>query len=108
MGYSMIFETKIVTLSDGRLIHFDRSGCNNDDAGRRQDEFTGKVYTEDEFRKRIESFKNSAKPYKDSTPHEWELKIYGRMGTMHDYGTHLERMWKRAEPYDEFISHMMG
>ena len=34
MGYPMIFGTKIVNLSDGRVIHFDRSGCNNDDEGR--------------------------------------------------------------------------
>lgn len=44
MSYSMIFETKIVKLSDGRIIHFDRSGCNNDDSGRRKDDFSGTIY----------------------------------------------------------------
>ena len=39
MSYSIIFETKIVKLSDGRIIHFDRSGCNNDNVGRNKNEF---------------------------------------------------------------------
>ena len=34
MSYSIIFGTKIVNLSDGRDLHFFRSGCNNDDTPR--------------------------------------------------------------------------
>ena len=104
MGYTMIFATKIVNLSDGRIVHFDRSGCNNDDEGRKPNDWTAKVYTEQEFKKRIESFKKGSKPYKDSLPHEWEIKIYGRMATGYDYGVHLERMQKRARNYIEFIA----
>ena len=104
MGYPMIFGTKIVNLSDGRIIHFDRSGCNNDDEGRKPNDWTAKVYTQQEFKNRIESFKKGSKPYKDSSPHEWEIKIYGRMATGYDYGTHLERMQKRARSYTDFIA----
>ena len=54
MGYSIIFETYIVKLPDGRIIHFDRSGCNNDNVGRKQNEFTGKIYNVDDFIKYTE------------------------------------------------------
>ena len=46
MSYSIIFETKIIKLSDGRLLHLNLSGCNNDDAGRSRDDWNGKIYTE--------------------------------------------------------------
>ena len=49
MSYSIIFETKIVKLSDGRLLHLDLSGCNNDTSGRSRDDWNGKIYTEDAF-----------------------------------------------------------
>ena len=104
MGYPMIFGTKIVNLSDGRVVHFDRSGCNNDDEGRNPNDWTAKVYTQQEFKNRIESFKKGSKPYKDSSPHEWEIKIFGRMATGYDYGVHLERMQKRARSYTDFIA----
>ena len=104
MGYPMIFGTKIVNLSDGRVIHFDRSGCNNDDEGRKPNDWTARVYTQQEFKNRIESFKKGSKPYKDSPSHEWEIKIYGRMATGYDYGEHLERMQKRARNYKDFIA----
>lgn len=45
MGYSIIFQTKIVKLSDGRILHLDRSGCNNDTEGRRPDD--GQVVDDD-------------------------------------------------------------
>ena len=101
MSYSIIFETKIVKLSDGRIIHFDRSGCNNDNAGRGKDEFTAKIYTVDDFVQKAEGYKKDSKPYKESG--EMELKIGSRYATMFDYGEHLLRMLKRAKPYDEFI-----
>lgn len=44
MGYPIIFKTKIVNLSDGRILHLNRSGCNNDTEGRRNDEWNGKIY----------------------------------------------------------------
>ena len=104
MGYPIIFETKIVNLSDGRLIYFNRSGCNNDSEGRRQNDWNAKVYTQDEFKNYVDKFKIGSRPYKDCLPHEWELKIYGRMATSYDYGEHLERMQRRAMDYKDFVS----
>lgn len=102
MGYSIIFETKIVKLSDGRIIHFDRSGCNNDDSGRIKGEFTGKIYKVDDFIKGAEGFKKGSKPIKESDG--WDLKINSRRVTYFDYGEHLLRMLKRAENYQDFVS----
>lgn len=104
MGYPMIFETKIVNLSDGRLIHFNRSGCNNDSEGRRPNDWRAKIYTKEAFKDRIESFKKGSKPYRESKPQDWELKIHGRMATPYDYGEHLDRMQRRALNYKDFIA----
>ena len=104
MSYSIIFETKIVKLSDGRIIHFDRSGCNNDDAGRRKDDFSARIYTEEEFIQKAENYKKNSKPYKESGC--MELKIGSRCATMYDYGEHLLRMFKRAKSYNDFINSM--
>ena len=66
MGYSIIFQTKIVKLSDGRILHLDRSGCNNDTEGRRPDDWTGKIYTPEAFVAYAENFKQGSKPAKES------------------------------------------
>lgn len=102
MSYSIIFETKIVKLSDGRIIHFDRSGCNNDNAGRRKGDFTAKIYTVDEFIQKAENYKKNSKPYKEADC--MELKIGSRYATMYDYGEHLLRMLNRVKTYTEFIN----
>ena len=102
MSYSIIFKTKIVKLSGGRILHFNRSGCNNDTAGRRPDDWTVEIYTEQAFDKYIETFKRNSKPYKISR--EFDLKIYGKTASYYDYGAHLERMRKRAKSYKEFIA----
>lgn len=101
MGYSIIFETKIVALSDGRLLHFDLSGCNNDNCGRSRDEFTGKIYIKDDFIRYAEEFKKNSKSVKESD--SFELKIGNRYCTMYDYGEHLLRMLKRSVTFDELI-----
>lgn len=102
MSYSIIFETKIVKLSDGRIIHFNRSGCNNDNAGRSKDDFSAKIYTVDEFVQKAENYKKNSKPYKEADC--MELKIGSRYATYFDYGEHLLRMLKRAKTYTEFIN----
>lgn len=102
MGYPIVYETKIVSLSDGRLIHFDLSGCNNDDCGRDRDEFTGKLYSRDEFIKHAEHFKDGNNPSKESNG--FDMKIRSRFCTMYDYGEHLLRMEKRSIPFDTFKS----
>lgn len=102
MSYSIIFETKIVLLSDGkRLIHFDRSGCNNDNSGRRRDDFTAKIYSIEDFKKMAHGFIDQCKPYSEGC--SFDLKIGSRYATMHDYGKHLLRMMNRAVPYSHFI-----
>ena len=102
MSYSIVFETKIVKLSDGRIIHFDRSGCNNDNVGRYKNEFTAKIYTTEDFIKKAENYKLNSKPYKESD--YMDLKIGSRYATMYDYGEHLLRMLKRAKSYEDFIN----
>lgn len=42
MGYSITFKTKIINLSDGRILHLDLSGCNNDTECRHNDDWQGK------------------------------------------------------------------
>lgn len=101
MSYSIVFQTKIVRLPDGRIIHFDRRGCNNDDAGRNRREFNAKIYTEDSFIKYAEGFKKDSKPAKEIDG--WDLKIGSRYATWYDYGTHLLRMLKRAENWEDFV-----
>ena len=85
MGYSIIFQTKIAKLPDGRIIHFDRSGCNNDAEGRVKGEFTDTIYTEEEFIKRAEGFMEDSKPYKDTQ--QFDLKIFFTL-------CKLLRLWK--------------
>lgn len=102
MGYSIVFETKIVLLSDGRLIHFSRDGCNNDDSGRRRDEFTAKIYTLAEFEQGARGFMKNSAPHTEEKPC-FDLKIGSRVASYYDYGAHLLRMLKRAKPYNEFI-----
>ena len=99
MSYSIIFETKIVKLSDGRLLHLDLSGCNNDTSGRSRDDWNGKIYTEDAFIKYAEGFMEDSKPAKESDG--FDLKIGSRYCTWYDYGKHLLRMMKRAITLDE-------
>lgn len=99
MSYLIVFETKIVKLKDGRLLHLDLSGCNNDTFGRDRGDFTGKIYTKEEFLDKINMLKANGSSYKECG--KFELKIGSRYCTMYDYGTHLERMWKRAETWEE-------
>ena len=101
MGYSIIFETYIVKLPDGRIIHFDRSGCNNDDSGRKQDEFTGKIYSVNDFIKYAENFKVDSKPKKEAD--YFDMRIGNRYVTFYDYGEYLLRKLKRAENLDDFL-----
>lgn len=99
MSYSIIFETKIVKLSDGRLLHLSLQGCNNDDCGRRRDDFCGKIYTTEEFIQFAEAFKKGSKPVKESNG--FDLQIGSRKCNYYDYGQHLLRMLKRAMTFEE-------
>lgn len=99
MSYSIIFETIIIKLSDGRLLHLDLSGCNSDNSGRSRDDWNGKIYTEDAFIKYAERFMKDSKPIKESDG--FDLKIRSKCSTWYDYGKHLLRMIKRAVTLEE-------
>ena len=99
MSYSIIFETTIIKLSDGRLLHLSLQGCNNDNAGRRRDDWHSKIYTENDFVKYAEKFMVDSKPIKESDG--FDLKIRSKYCTYYDYGKHLLRMLKKATSFDE-------
>ena len=99
MSYSIIFEDKVVKLSDGRLLLLDLSGCNNDNAGRSRDDWHGKIFTEDAFMKYAENYMVGSKPAKESD--NFDLKIRSRYCTWYDYGKHLLRMLKKAVTFEE-------
>lgn len=101
MSYSIIFETIIVKLADGRIMHLDRSGCNNDNAGRTRDDFTAKIYTEEEFLAKANGYKENRLPY--SKGGDFDLKIIGRNASLYDYGEHLLRMYRRAMSWVDTI-----
>lgn len=97
MSYSIVFETKFMKLSDGRIVHFSRSGCNNDDSGRKKNEFEAKILTEDEFIKIYEKYHNM------ESDDEFVLKVSNRWVSFKGYAEHLMRMYKRALSFDDFI-----
>lgn len=99
MSYSIIFHTKIIKLTDGRLLHLDLSGCNNDNVGRSRDDWKGKIYTEDAFIKYAEEFMKDSQPSKECNG--FDLKIRSKYVTWYDYGAHLLRMMKRAITFEE-------
>lgn len=101
MSYSIIFKTKIINLSDGRILHLDLRGCNNDTEGRKNDDWHGKIYTKEDFIKYAENFKTNSKPSKETE--SFDLKIGSRYCTYYDYGTHLLRMMKKAISFDELM-----
>lgn len=101
MSYSIIFKTVIVKANDGRVIHFSRSGCNNDNCGRNKDEFSATIYnSEYDFVNYATGFMHNSKPYKDGG--NFDLKIGGRAASDYDYGAHLLRMLKKAKSEDEY------
>jgi len=96
MSYSIIFDTKFIKLSDGRLLHLDRSGCNNDTSGRNLSDYTGKIYTVNKLKEYAESYIGKGNPC------EHVLKIKSKWCSYSDYGKHLLRMAKRAKTYEKF------
>ena len=101
MSYSIVFQTKIVKLNDGRIVHFERSGCNNDDEGRQPNVYTAVLHeSEDDFVKAVQPYIRDGAPYSECG--RFELKIGSRNATMYDYAQHLLRMLARAETEDEF------
>ena len=98
MSYTIVFETKIVKLNNGDIIHFDLSGCNNDTEGRDRHDFHGTYYTADEWKKEIEKWESMPKYDDDS----FDLRIGNRYCQWNDYGKHLRTMTKRAKSFADF------
>ena len=97
MGYSIIFQTKFVKLNDGRILHMERSGCNNDDEGRKKDLFNHcKIYTPEELEAYISKWENETSDYDG-----YDLKIGSRYVKWIEYGKHMRRMLKKATNWDE-------
>ena len=44
MIYTRVYETKILKLADGRIIHFSLQGRNNDNIGTNRNTFTAKIW----------------------------------------------------------------
>lgn len=101
MSYSIIFKTKIVTLSDGRIMHLSLRGCNNDTEGRHNNDWRATVYTRDDFIKYAESFKKDSISSKEAD--YFDLKIGSRYCTYYDYSMHLLRMLKKAVSFDKLM-----
>ena len=105
MGYSIVYKTNFVKLSDGRYLFLQRHGCNNDDEGRKANVFNiVSIKTENEILNEVSRFKHQYdnRPYSECQC--FELMICGREATYYDYGEHLLRMFKRAKKYEDFVN----
>lgn len=93
MSYGIVFQT-IVVENNGRIYHFDRSGCNNDNAGRQQDDFIVKVYENRETAlKDIERFKDCF---------EEDLKLSGKFVNYDYYYRYLKKKIDKPISYENF------
>lgn len=103
MSYSIIFDTHVIKATDGGYIEISRTGCNNDDEGRRPDEYHGTYYTAEELNSRIAK-------YQADTETHWMLRIGTRYATMKQYGDYLKRKAGKAQTWNEFIeeNHFFG
>lgn len=94
MSYSIIFSQHLIKVGAGRLLLASREGCNNDDVGRRDDEFQFILYNSE-----ADYIKAAARYSGDFENH---LKLNGRWITYSDYGIYLLNKLKRAKPADRF------
>lgn len=97
MGYPVIRETHIVRLDDGRYLLLQLAGCNNDDSGRRRDEFAAKVMSSDALEEMISGYEN--------TPESgtFDLRIGSRYVSFAKYGQYLRKAFRRAVSWNEFL-----
>lgn len=95
MSYSIIFQTLMVE-KNGKIYWFNRSGCNNDDFGRKAEDFTLKIYDNKESAlKDIERFKGY---------YEYNLKLSGKMVSYDYYYNYLKKKIEKPLSYEKFKS----
>lgn len=100
MSYPIIFQTKVVKINDNEIIHFNRIGCNNDDAGRVANVYEAKIRTIEDFKRMAEGFIINSKPYKETGV--FDLKVGSKWCSFYDYGMYLLRALKRADSLEIF------
>lgn len=100
MSYPIIFQTKVVKINDNEIIHFNRSGCNNDDEGRVANVYEAKIRTIEDFKRMAEGFIINSKPYKETGV--FDLKVGSKWCSFYDYGMYLLRALKRADNLETF------
>lgn len=101
MSYPIIFQTKVVKINDNEIIHFNRTGCNNnDDEGRVANVYEAKIRTIEDFKRMAERFIINSKPYKETGV--FDLKVGSKWCSFYDYGMYLLRALKRADNLETF------
>lgn len=96
MGYPVIRETHIVRLADGRYLMLQLAGCNNDDSGRRRDEFNGRIMSSDKMEEMISAYEN------EPECGSFDLRIGTRYVSHAKYGQYLRKAFRRALSWNEF------
>lgn len=100
MSYPIIFQTKVVKINDNEIIHFNRTGCNNDFEGRVANVYEAKIRTIEDFKRMAERFIINSKPYKETGI--FDLKVGSKWCSFYDYGMYLLRALKRADNLETF------
>lgn len=95
MIYTRIHETKILKLTDGRIIHFSLQGRNND-VCISKNMFTAKICT-------LEEYKNNAHKLMNNPDPDPFIEIKSKKSSRQEYGKYLIRMLRHVYTYDQLI-----
>ena len=100
MSYRIIFQDKVISLPDGRLLYISRQGCNNDDEGRQKGVFNNiALHTKESFEEFIRKFEDDSYDYGDT----FDLKIVSKFCKWKDYSSHLRRLLRRTESFESVL-----
>ena len=94
MSYEIVFKT-IVVEKDGKIYHFSRSGCNNDDAGRTDEDYVVKVYNNREI-----ALKDIEKKFKGCF--DEDLKLNSKFVNYDYYYRYLKKKIEKPINYENF------
>ena len=94
MSYEIVFKTVVVENND-KIYHFFRSGCNNDDAGRKDEDFTVKVYKNKEL-----ALNDIEKRFKGC--YEEDLKLNGKFVNYDYYYKYLKKKIEKPLSFEKF------